>query len=101
MRGERVGDTLPVHQVCTVALVETRTAGTLINVQLTVTALVPGHTLTGVQAHTVVAGGSMLAGLLLTLIDLHFTVHPCHTTQTPLHMMGFTMRTSTELREKH
>lgn len=79
MRGERVGDTLPVHQVCTVALVETGSTGTLINVQLTFMALVPGHTFTCVQTHMVMAAGSILAGLLLTVIYLHFTVHSCHT----------------------
>lgn len=49
-------------------------AGALININLAVDAVEPGQTLTGVHAHQVVAGGSIAAGVGLTLIYFNFTV---------------------------
>lgn len=48
--------------------------GTLVNIKITVDAVKPRQTLTGVHANQVVAGGSVAAGVRLTLVYLIFTV---------------------------
>lgn len=68
---------VPVDPVYALALIQTGHAGTFINVDLTVLALETSHALTRVHGHVVMAGGAILAGLHLTLIDLHPTVNPC------------------------
>lgn len=48
--------------------------GTLVNIKLTVDAVKPRQTLTGVHANQVVTGGSVATGAGLTLVYLIFTV---------------------------
>ncbi len=71
----------PVHHIQTCSCVLAGWTITLVDVQLTVNALVPRHTLTGVQTHVIVAGGAVLTGICLTFININFTVHSCRTNQ--------------------
>lgn len=68
---------LPVDPVYALALIQTGHAGTFINVDLAVLALEAGHALTCVCGDVVSAGGAVLAGMHLALIDLNLTVNPC------------------------
>lgn len=68
---------LPVDPIYALALIQTGHAGTFINVDLAVLALEASHTLTRVCCDVVSAGGAILAGMHLTLIDLHLAVNPC------------------------
>lgn len=68
---------LPVDPVYALALIRTGNAGTFINVDLAVLALEAGHALTRVCGDVVSAGGAVLAGMHLALIDLHLAVNPC------------------------
>lgn len=66
----------PVYPVDTLALVQTRWAGTFVDIDLTVEALEAGHTMAGVHGDVVLASGTILTGMLFTLIDLSLTVSP-------------------------
>ncbi len=77
IRNMRVSVILPVDPVYALALIQTRHASTFINVDLAVLALEAGHALTRIRGDVVSAGGTVLAGMCLTLIDLHLTVNPC------------------------
>lgn len=68
---------LPVDPISALALIQAGHAGTFINVDLAVLALEAGHTLTRVGGDVVSAGGAVLAGMNLALIDLHLAVNPC------------------------
>lgn len=68
---------LPVDPVYALSLIQTGHAGTFINVDLAVLALEAGHALTRVFGDVVSAGGAVLAGTRLALIDLHLAVNPC------------------------
>lgn len=68
---------LPVDPIYALALIQTGHAGTFINVDLAVLALEAGHALTRVCGDVVSAGGAILAGMHLALIDLHLAVNPC------------------------
>lgn len=67
---------LPVDPVDALALIQTGHAGTFINIDLAVLALEASHALTLVCGNVVSAGGTVLAGSHLTLIDLYLTVNP-------------------------
>ncbi len=71
----------PVHHIQTCSSMLAGWTVTLIEVQLTVNALVSRHTLTGVQTHVIVTGGAVLTGIRLTFININFTVHSCRTNQ--------------------
>lgn len=66
----------PVDPVYALSLIQTGHAGTFINIDLAVLALEAGHALTPVCGNVVLAGGTILAGMLLALIDLHLAVNP-------------------------
>lgn len=65
----------PVDTINAPAIIQTRHAGTFIDVDLTVLALEAVHTLTCVHGNIVSAGGAVLARLYFTLINLYFTVN--------------------------
>ncbi len=67
----------PVDPIHALALIQTRHAGTFINVDLAVSALEASHALTCVFGNVVSTDAVILAGLHLALIDLHLTVHLC------------------------
>lgn len=50
--------------------------GTFINIKLTVRAIKPGRTLTGIHANQIMASRSVVTGAGLTLIYFMFTVDP-------------------------
>lgn len=50
--------------------------GTFINIKLTVHAIKPRHTLTGIHANKIMASSSVVTGAGLTLIYFMFTVDP-------------------------
>lgn len=68
---------VPVDPVYARALIQTGHAGTFINVDLTVLTLETGHALTRVCGDVVSASGAILAGMQLTLVNLHIAVNPC------------------------
>lgn len=68
---------LPVDPVYALALIQTGDAGTFIYVDLAVLALEAGHALTRVRGDVVSAGGAVLAGMHLALINLHLAINPC------------------------
>lgn len=65
---------LPVHHVPTHSLVLTGSTGALIDIHLAVDAIKPRLTFTRVHADQVMAGGCVVAGTGLTLVDFNFTV---------------------------
>lgn len=67
----------PVDPVDAPAPVQTRRAGAFVDVDLAVGPLEAVHTPAGVGGHVVQAGPAVLAGTLLTLIDLGLAVGPC------------------------
>ena len=67
---------VPVDLVDAGSLVEAGAALTLVRVHLAVMSLEPRHTVAGVAAHMVPAGGAIEARPHLTLIHLLLTVHP-------------------------
>lgn len=71
----------PVHHIQTCSSMLAGWTVTLVDVQLTVDALVSRHTLTGVQSHVIMAGGAVLTGICLTFINVNFTVNSCRTNQ--------------------
>lgn len=67
---------VPINPINALALIQTRHAGTFVDVDLAVEALETFHALTSVHGDVIVAGGTILAGLRLALIDLRLTVNP-------------------------
>lgn len=67
---------LPVDPIYATALIQTGHDGTFINVDFTVSALEASHALTCICGDMILAGGTVLAGMHLTFINLHLTVNP-------------------------
>lgn len=67
----------PVDHVLADSSVQTGLTGTLINIHLAVHAAEAGLALTQVHAHQVLAGGSIPAGVGLTLVYFGLAVDSC------------------------
>lgn len=68
--------TVPVNPIYALALILTRHAGTFVDVDLTVSTLEAGHTLTHVSSNVISTGGAVLTGMYLALVNLHLTINP-------------------------
>lgn len=68
------GLVLPVHHVMTDSSIQAGFTGTFINIKLTVQAIKPRHTLTGIHVNQIMASSSVVTGAGLTLIYFMFTV---------------------------